>query len=163
MANLSGFNSRRAVHAREMGTRRECSGVQAGYGWLFSSTPFFMHVGARNNERLSCRGSCSFMSCPRESATIEPRDVCGLGTNKSGAFVERFLADIADDFDRIASPDDVDDSGGIVMRMIIGSRCAKRACGAKWQVTAAQVARQKSPMALASVTTTQVCILSTAW
>lgn len=103
------------------------------------------------------------MSCPRESATIEPRDVCGLGTNKSGAFVERFLADIANDFDRIASPDDVDDSGGIVMRTIIGSRCAKRACGAKWQVTAAQVARQKSPMALASVTTTQVCILSTAW
>mgnify|MGYP007064615189 FL=1 len=122
-----------------------------------------MHVGARNNERLSCRGSCSFMSCPGESATFGPRDVCGLGSNKSGAFIERFLADIANDFDRIASPDDVDDSGGIVLRMIIGSRCTKRACGAKWQVTAAHVARQKSPMALASVATTQVCILSTAW
>lgn len=122
-----------------------------------------MHVGARNNERLSCRGSCSFMSCPGESATFGPRDVYGLGANKSGAFVERFLADIANDFDRIASPDDVDDSGGIVLRMIIGSRCTKRACGAKWQVTAAHVARQKSPMALASVATTQVCILSTAW
>lgn len=129
MANLSGFNSRRAVHAREIGTGRERSGVQAGYTRFFSSTLFFMHVGPRKNERLLCRGSCSFMSCPRESSTLGPPDVCGLGVDKSGALSGCFFADIADDFDRIVSPDDVDDSGGIALGLIIGSRCAKRARG----------------------------------